>query len=153
VLVNVVDDAELSSFIVPAIVDRSPLVIAVSSAGCTGAARIVRERIEAMLDGSLGALASLLERWRARIKAAYPDVSERRRWYERTVRGRVSDELRAGRAVAAERELARSLSTQSVSNGQHHDGQRRTGRRGSRRPWPVDVECIAGAAGGRRDPA
>jgi uroporphyrin-III C-methyltransferase/precorrin-2 dehydrogenase/sirohydrochlorin ferrochelatase len=115
----VVDDAELSSFIVPAIVDRSPLVIAVSSGGVAPVlARIVRERIEAMLDGSLGALASLLERWRARIKSAYPDVSARRRWYERIVRGRVGDELRAGRAVAAERELARSLSiAQNATKG------------------------------------
>jgi uroporphyrin-III C-methyltransferase/precorrin-2 dehydrogenase/sirohydrochlorin ferrochelatase len=109
-LVNVVDDAELSSFIVPAIVDRSPLVIAVSSGGVAPVlARLVRERIEAALEGSLGALASLLERWRGRIKAAYPDVSQRRRWYERTVRGRVADELRAARPAAAERELARSL--------------------------------------------
>jgi uroporphyrin-III C-methyltransferase/precorrin-2 dehydrogenase/sirohydrochlorin ferrochelatase len=68
VLVNVVDDAERSSFIVPAIVDRSPLVVAISSGGVGPVlARLVRERIETVLDGSLGRLASLLERWRGRI--------------------------------------------------------------------------------------
>src|SRR5512135_1856820 len=83
VLINVVDDMELSSFIVPAIVDRSPLVIAISTGGVAPVlARLVRERLEALLDGSLGSLAVLLERWRARIKARLTNVDARRRFYE-----------------------------------------------------------------------
>jgi uroporphyrin-III C-methyltransferase/precorrin-2 dehydrogenase/sirohydrochlorin ferrochelatase len=106
VLVNVVDDAELSSFIVPAIVDRSPLVIAVSTGGIAPVlARLVREKIESTLDESVGALASLLERWRVRIKAALPGLASRRRFYEQVVRGRVAQLLRAQQAEAAEREL------------------------------------------------
>ena len=71
VFANVVDDAERSSVIVPAIVDRSPLVIAISSGGVAPVlARLVRERIEVLIDGSFGALAAMLERWRSRIKAA-----------------------------------------------------------------------------------
>jgi siroheme synthase-like protein len=59
-LVNVVDDPALSSFQVPSIVDRSPLVIAISSSGSAPMlARRLRERIESMFDHSLGALASL----------------------------------------------------------------------------------------------
>jgi uroporphyrin-III C-methyltransferase/precorrin-2 dehydrogenase/sirohydrochlorin ferrochelatase len=51
--VNVVDDAARSSFIVPAIVDRSPLVIAISTGGAAPVlARLVRERVEALLDGA-----------------------------------------------------------------------------------------------------
>jgi len=66
--VNVVDDAELSTFQVPAIVDRSPLVVAISSGGTAPVlARVVRERIESLLDTSYGRLASLLETWRDRI--------------------------------------------------------------------------------------
>ena len=65
VLVNVVDVAELSSFIVPAIVDRSPLVIAISTGGVAPVlARLVRERVESLIDGSFGQLAGLLQRWR-----------------------------------------------------------------------------------------
>ena len=109
-LCNVVDDAEHSGFIVPAIVDRSPLVIAVSSGGVAPVlARLARERIEALFDESFGALARLLEAWRGRIRRALPDVAARRRAYERIVRGRVADLVRHGRTVAAGEELARQL--------------------------------------------
>ncbi len=91
VLVNVVDVAELSSFIVPAIVDRSPLVIAISTGGVAPVlARLVRERLESLIDGSFGQLAGLLQRWRGRIKGALPDVNARRRFYETVVRGQVA---------------------------------------------------------------
>ena len=105
-LVNVVDVAELSSFIVPAIVDRSPLVIAVSTGGVAPVlARLVRERIESTIDESFGALAGLLERWRSRIKAAVRDVGARRRFYENVVRGSVAQKVRARQIEGAEAEL------------------------------------------------
>ena len=110
VLVNVVDDAARSSFIVPAIVDRSPLVIAVSSGGVAPVlARLVRERIEALFDGSLGRLATLLERWRGRIKAGRPDFGARRRFYEQLIRGRVAALVRGHDPRGAEAELRRAL--------------------------------------------
>lgn len=110
VLVNVVDDMELSSFIVPAIVDRSPLVVAISTGGVAPVlARLVRERLEALLDGTLGSLAVLLERWRGRIKARLPNVDARRRFYEGVVRGRVAALLRSRQFEAAESELGRGL--------------------------------------------
>ena len=109
-LVNVVDDAELSAFIVPAIVDRSPLVIAVSTGGVAPVlARLVRERIESVLDESIGALGSLFERWRARIRAALPDVGRRRRWYEAAVRDGAAMYLRRGDVAAADRWIESSL--------------------------------------------
>ena len=96
VLVNVVDVAELSSFIVPAIVDRSPLVIAISTGGVAPVlARLVRERLESLLDGSFGQLAGLLQRWRGRIKGGLPDVNARRRFYEAVVRGQVAALVRS----------------------------------------------------------
>jgi uroporphyrin-III C-methyltransferase / precorrin-2 dehydrogenase / sirohydrochlorin ferrochelatase len=109
-LANVVDDAELSGFIVPAIVDRSPLVVAVSSGGTAPVlARLVRERIEALVDESMGSLATLLEGWRARIKAALPDVARRRRFYEAALRGGAALDLRRGRRDHAEQWIAREL--------------------------------------------
>jgi len=112
VLVNVVDDMELSSFIVPAIVDRSPLVVAISTGGVAPVlARLVRERLESMLDGSLGTLAGLLERWRSRIKSRLPGIDARRRFYEGVVRGRVAALLRSLQPGPAELELERALAT------------------------------------------
>jgi len=110
VLVNVVDDADLSSFIVPAIVDRSPLVIAISSSGVAPVlARHVRERLESLLDESLGTLAGLLQRWRDRIKRALPDLDARRRFYTAVVRGPVAASLRRRQTDAAEQALAQML--------------------------------------------
>jgi uroporphyrin-III C-methyltransferase/precorrin-2 dehydrogenase/sirohydrochlorin ferrochelatase len=111
-LCNVVDDAERSSFIVPAIVDRSPLVIAISSGGVAPVlARLARERIELLFDESFGVLARLFADWRGRIKRALPDVAARRRFYERAVRGRVADLVRSRQPEAAAREIERELAT------------------------------------------
>lgn len=117
VLANVVDDAELSSFIVPAVVDRSPLVVAISTgAAAPVLARLVRERVEAMIDESFGSLAALLERWRARIKSAFPQLGGRRRFYEAVVRGETARLLRAGRAAEAERAVARLVENAAVAS-------------------------------------
>jgi uroporphyrin-III C-methyltransferase/precorrin-2 dehydrogenase/sirohydrochlorin ferrochelatase len=116
-LVNVVDDAESSSFIVPAIVDRSPMVIAVSTGGAAPVlARLVRERLESLIDESFGQLTGLLARWRGRIRAAFPDLAARRRFYESVVRGRVAAALRADRRGDAERELESMVIAGKVSS-------------------------------------
>src|SRR5690606_18412152 len=74
---NVVDDAELSSFQVPSIVDRSPLVVAISSSGVAPVlARRMRERIESLFDHSLGSLAALAARYRPRIRERRPDLKQ-----------------------------------------------------------------------------
>jgi len=110
VLVNVVDDAARSSFIVPAIVDRSPLVIAISSGGVAPVlARHVRERLEDPARRVARSPRGLLERWRVRIKDAFPDVGARRRFYETVVRGEVAASLRRRQPEQAERELERLL--------------------------------------------
>jgi uroporphyrin-III C-methyltransferase/precorrin-2 dehydrogenase/sirohydrochlorin ferrochelatase len=72
--VNVVDRAELSDFIVPAIVDRDPVIIGISTAGTAPIlARRIRERIEAMLPARLGALARFAQRFRGAIAARFAD--------------------------------------------------------------------------------
>ena len=73
--INVVDDAELSSYQVPAVVDRDPVTIAISSAGAAPMlARQLRERLEAEIDPSLGDLARLFARHRARIRERLVDL-------------------------------------------------------------------------------
>jgi uroporphyrin-III C-methyltransferase/precorrin-2 dehydrogenase/sirohydrochlorin ferrochelatase len=95
---NVVDDLELSTGILPAIVDRSPIVIAISTQGTTPAlARFVRERVESLVDESFGRLAAFCEGWRGRLKARLPDLGARRRVYDWLLRGPVADLVRRGR--------------------------------------------------------
>jgi uroporphyrin-III C-methyltransferase / precorrin-2 dehydrogenase / sirohydrochlorin ferrochelatase len=98
IFVNVVDDATLSSFHVPAVVDRAPLTIAISSGGeAPMLARLLRERLETLLDHSLGALATLAARLRRRIRLRHPDLAARRRFYESLFAGPVATLLRQGR--------------------------------------------------------
>jgi len=120
--VNVVDDAGLSTFIFPAIIDRSPLIVAVSSAGAAPVlARGVREQIEALLPARLGALARFMGRHRQAVQRALAKRGRRAFW-ERIVRGPVaSDVLRGQEAAAAEglrRELrASQLTTAAPAQG------------------------------------
>jgi uroporphyrin-III C-methyltransferase/precorrin-2 dehydrogenase/sirohydrochlorin ferrochelatase len=107
--VNVVDDPELCTFIMPAIVDRSPLVIAVSSEGASPVlARLARGKIEAALPAHLGPLATLCSTLRSDVRAQLPDVQTRRRFWETALEGPVAELAFAGRLEEAEREL-RSL--------------------------------------------
>ena len=100
-LCNVVDDAVLSTFQVPAVVDRAPLVVAISSGGAAPMlARRVRERLETLLDPSLGVLARLFARHRERIRELLPEMPARRRWFERVLDGRMEPVLAAGEARA-----------------------------------------------------
>ncbi|HET9033295.1 MAG TPA: NAD(P)-dependent oxidoreductase [Dokdonella sp.] len=87
-LINVVDDAELSTFHVPAIVDRDPLQIAISSGGSAPMlARRLRERLETDLDESLGMLASMFASNREAIRIQFPDLAQRRRWFDHVLDG------------------------------------------------------------------
>lgn len=102
IFVNVVDDAELSSFHVPAVIDRSPLIIAISSGGqAPMLARLLRERLETLLDHSLGGLATLSAKLRGRIRRRFPALAARRRFYESLFSGAVAGYLRQGRPEAA----------------------------------------------------
>jgi uroporphyrin-III C-methyltransferase/precorrin-2 dehydrogenase/sirohydrochlorin ferrochelatase len=107
---NVVDDRELSSFIMPAIIDRSPVQIAVSTGGTSPVlARLIRERLETLLDGSLGPLAAFADRWRERVRARFADLGARRRFLSWMLTGPVAASLRAGRTQRAEDLTARAL--------------------------------------------
>ena len=116
IFVNVVDDAGLSTFQVPAIVDRSPLVIAISSGGSAPMlARLARERIESYFDDTWGVLATLLARSRARIRARFGQVETRRRFYERILRGPEVQAIRQGRVNEAEAALDGELSAHELA--------------------------------------
>ena len=114
IFVNVVDDAALSTFHVPAVIDRAPLTIAISSGGeAPMLARLLRERLEALLDDSLGALATLMAGLRRRIRLHLPDTAARRRFYETLFTGPVATLLRQHRADEAAAAAEQALSAHS----------------------------------------
>jgi len=118
-LVNVVDDQPLCSFIFPSIVDRSPLLVAISSGGNAPVlARLLREKIEALLPGNLGRMAEVAGRWRTRIKAFRRTTDERRRFWETAFRGRFASLMAAGDEPAAEKALEAELAKPGSSGGE-----------------------------------
>ena len=118
VFVNVVDDAERSSFQVPAVVDRAPLRIAISSGGAAPMlATMLRERIERLLDPAWGLLAALLARRRATIRDRHRALGTRRRVYRRLLDGELLALLRAGRADEAEAALERAIAAPVAAAG------------------------------------
>src|SRR6056297_2243996 len=112
---NVVDDPGSCRFIMPAIVDRSPVMVAISSGGTAPVlVRRLREKIEALLPARLGALAALAGRWRSRVAGRLREGGARRRFWEGVFSGPASDAARAGRAAEADRLIAQTLSSAAV---------------------------------------
>ncbi|QIJ01023.1 uroporphyrinogen-III C-methyltransferase [Stutzerimonas balearica] len=108
--VNVVDAPELCSVIFPAIVDRSPLMIAVSSGGDAPVlARLMRARIETWIPAAYGQLAGLARRYRARVKARFANVQQRRIFWEEVFQGPIAEQALSGRQAQAERLLEEKL--------------------------------------------
>ncbi|EPK9866726.1 MULTISPECIES: siroheme synthase CysG [Serratia] len=110
VLANVVDDQPRCSFIFPSIIDRSPLVVAVSSSGQAPVlARLLREKLEALLPASLGLMAQVAGRWRGQVKQRLASIGERRRFWENTFGGRFATLVANGQTAQAERQLEQDL--------------------------------------------
>jgi len=109
---NVVDDLPLCSFIMPAIVDRAPVTIAIGSSGNSPVlTRWVKGIVETLLPSRLGALAELAGRWRERVRGAVPDATERRHFWERVVNGTVAEHAFAGREADAEHAMQSALAS------------------------------------------
>ncbi|OHX21203.1 siroheme synthase CysG [Chromobacterium sphagni] len=110
VLVNVVDDAEVSRYITPAIIDRSPLMIAIASGGSVPVlVRMARARLESMIPAAYGRLARFAAQFRERSKARFPDVDQRRRFWEGVLEGPLADAVLNGHDEQAAAEMERQL--------------------------------------------
>lgn len=108
--VNVVDAPQLCTVIFPAIVDRSPLLVAVSSGGDAPVlARLIRARIETWIPAAYGQLAGLAKKFRGKVKQLLPDVQQRRVFWEEAFQGRVAESVFAGKPAEAERLLEEQL--------------------------------------------
>ncbi|MFM5167947.1 siroheme synthase CysG [Aeromonas veronii] len=118
IFANVVDDPKRSSFIMPSIIDRSPLMVAISSGGKAPVlARLLREKLEALLPQHLGTVATFAGSLRERVKARFATMGERRRFWERLLGAdRLGQALARGDSASAH-QLADSLFADESQTG------------------------------------
>lgn len=116
--VNVVDNPELCSFIVPSILDRSPVMIAVSTGGASPVlARQLRSRLETLIPSAYGRLASMVEEFREVVKERFSDPDDRRRFWEDVLEGPITELVLAGREAEARQRIEQALARGSAKQG------------------------------------
>ena len=109
--VNVVDDPALCSFIMPAIVDRSPLMVAFSSGGASPVlTRMMRGKLETLIPQNYSRLAAFAERFREQVKLRVTNPAKRRIFWENTLEGVVAEKVLTGDERSAEAMLQQMLS-------------------------------------------
>lgn len=109
--VNVVDDPALGNYIVPSIVDRSPVVAAVSTGGASPVlARLIRSRLESMIPAGYGRLAGLAAEFRDRVKQSITEPVARTRFWYRLLQGGVAERVFSGHIAEARARFEAELS-------------------------------------------
>jgi len=110
ILANVVDQPALCTYITPAIIDRSPMIIALSSSGSAPILiRMLREQIEKILPQGYGRLADFSLKFRDHVKARIKGIRNRRTFWENTLRGSIGQALLDDKQQEAEQLLIMSL--------------------------------------------
>ncbi|CDG22432.1 Siroheme synthase [Includes: Uroporphyrinogen-III C-methyltransferase; Precorrin-2 dehydrogenase; Sirohydrochlorin ferrochelatase] [Xenorhabdus poinarii G6] len=110
ILTNVVDNQSLCSAIFPSIIDRSPMMVAISSAGTSPVlTRLLREKLESLLPFSLGKMATIAGRWRGRVKQRFTAIHQRRYFWEKAFNGRFATLVANGQLRQAEQQLEQQL--------------------------------------------
>jgi uroporphyrin-III C-methyltransferase/precorrin-2 dehydrogenase/sirohydrochlorin ferrochelatase len=110
VLCNVVDDRELSTAIMPAIVDRSPLLIAVSSGGESPVITTrVRQQLEQLFPPAFGKLTAFAGAWRTQVKQRFQSLGERRNFWQKMLEGPMALQVLAGDTRAATQTMQQEL--------------------------------------------
>jgi len=118
VLINVVDQQHVSSAIVPAVVDRSPLMVAIGSGGnAPELARLLRSQIERLLPAHTGALAELAGALKLRIRARFPELPQRRQFLQWLFTGGPAQALAAGQQESAQAQVLRALNYGNQGGG------------------------------------
>jgi uroporphyrin-III C-methyltransferase/precorrin-2 dehydrogenase/sirohydrochlorin ferrochelatase len=109
---NVADTPAFCDFILPAMIERGPVTVAVSTGGTAPIlARLLRAVLEKAIPPGYGLLASLAGRWRERVTAALPEAPRRKAFWESMLSGPIADLALAGQAEAAEAAIAEALTS------------------------------------------
>lgn len=116
--VNVVDNPDLCSFIVPSILDRSPVLVAVTTGGASPVlARQLRTRMETMIPAAYGRLASMIEEYREAAKQRFANPDDRRRFWEEVLEGPIAERVFSGREAEARRQIEAALAKGTAKAG------------------------------------
>ncbi|MDH5552772.1 MAG: siroheme synthase CysG [Nitrosomonas sp.] len=108
--VNVVDNPDLCSFIMPSIVDRSPMLIAISSGGQSPVlARLLRAHLETTIPATYARLTTIAGKFRQQVRKHFSHVEKRRFFWEKVLQGPFAEMVHAGKDKAAEDYLLRTL--------------------------------------------
>ncbi len=111
--VNVVDHPDLCSFIMPSIIDRSPVVIAVSTGGASPVlARLIRTKLEALIPTAYGHLADFARHFREKVKSKITHESSRRHFWEKSLQGNIAERVFSGDLDTAHRMMNEMLDNQ-----------------------------------------
>lgn len=115
--VNVVDDPDAGSFIVPSIIDRSPVVAAVSTGGASPVlARLIRSRLESVIPAGYGRLAELAGRFRDKVKQTFANPKDRRLFWDRVLQSGVAERVFSGHMAEAEAVMEKELANTDPSH-------------------------------------
>jgi uroporphyrin-III C-methyltransferase/precorrin-2 dehydrogenase/sirohydrochlorin ferrochelatase len=113
--VNVVDDPDHCSFIMPSVIDRSPVIVAISTGGSSPVlARLLRARLETLIPGTYGRLATLAEKFRRKVKQHFTESSQRRIFWESVFQGPIAEMVFAGREDQASNALLKAIESSAT---------------------------------------
>lgn len=119
IFVNVVDNPDLCTFIMPAIIDRSPVAIAVGTGGTAPVlARLLRGKIESLIPHRYGGLAKLAAQYRDKVKEALPKGPARKAFWEQVFDGEIAERVFSGNQEAAEQLLQELIERSKVGQEQ-----------------------------------
>ena len=122
--VNVADSPDLCDFITPSILDRSPLIVAIYTAGTSPIlGRMIKARLETMLPAAYGQFTNFLGQYRAEVMNRIKDGALRRRFWERVMDGPVLDHVLSGHNEDAIAEINRELNSFTDGGHQHKTGE------------------------------
>ena len=115
--VNVVDNPVLCTFIMPAIVDRSPVIIGISSGGKSPVlARLIRAKLESTLPQRYAHLGKLASQFRDKVKSRFKDINQRRKFWEKVLEGSVAERVFSGQNDQAAELLQQQLESDELTS-------------------------------------
>ena len=122
ILVNVVDNTPLCKFITPSIVDRSPIIIAMSSGGVAPVLlRYLRQKLESVIPNKVERLGRFSEKFRNAVKSRLATVTQRRYFWESILDGDIAETVLQGNEVKADADFIQELD--NFANGDHSQGE------------------------------